>query len=59
MCSHCENAIKTALEAVPGVQQAQASAADGTAVVTLDGEVSAEALENAVTAAGYVFLGAE
>ena len=59
MCSHCENAVKTALEAVPGVQQAQASAADGTAVVTLDGEVSAEALENAVTAAGYVFLGAE
>ena len=59
MCSHCENAVKTALEAVPGVRQAQASAADGTAVVTLDGEVSAEALENAVTAAGYVFLGAE
>ena len=59
MCEHCENAVKKALEAVPGVTEATASAADGVAVVTLGAAVPPEALEQAVVGAGYVFLGAE
>lgn len=56
MCSHCENAVKTALEAVEGVKEAAASASDGTALVTLEHEVSDEALKHAVERAGYVVL---
>ena len=59
MCSHCENAVKTALEAVPGVQQAAANAEDGVAVITLNGDVDDQALADAVLNAGYGFLGVE
>ena len=54
MCSHCENAVKTALEAVDGVEAVTADAKAGTAVIRLQPGVSDEALNEAVTKAGYV-----
>ncbi len=57
MCEHCENAVKKALEAVPGVQEATASAERGTAVIRMQPDTSEEALAKAVEGAGYVVHG--
>ena len=59
MCGHCENMVKTSLEAVPGVEEASASAADGIAVITLSPEVADSALKKAVEDAGYIVLSIE
>ena len=59
MCEHCEAAVKGALTKVPGVREATASHQAGTAVVTLEGEVSDEALKMAVDAIGYIVDGVE
>ena len=53
MCGHCEATVKTALEQVPGVSQAQVSHEKGTAVVTLTAEVTDEVLKTAVEAKDY------
>ena len=53
MCSHCENHVKTALKAVPGVLEATASHTDKRAVVTLSQEVDGELLKKAVEEQGY------
>jgi len=59
MCEHCENAVKTALEKLPEVEEASASAPDGTAIMTLKAEVSEDAVKKAIEGAGYIFLGVE
>ena len=59
MCEHCEAAVKGALEKVPGVRMATASHEAGTAIVTLNGEVSDEALKTAVEAIGYLVDGVD
>ncbi len=48
MCSHCEATVKKALESVDGVSSAEVSHRAGTAVVTLDKEVSDQELKKAV-----------
>ncbi len=53
MCTHCEARVKKALEALDAVAQAQVSHTDGTAVVTLTGEVSDQVLKQAVEAQDY------
>lgn len=53
MCLHCEGRVKSALEEIPGVQSANVSHKDGTAVVTLEKEVPLETLKAAVQNAGY------
>ncbi|MBU3819607.1 MAG: cadmium-translocating P-type ATPase [Candidatus Faecalibacterium intestinavium] len=53
MCGHCEARVKKALEALPQVEQAVVSHADGTAVVTLSAAVEDAALKNAVEAQDY------
>ena len=59
MCGHCEARVKKALEAVPGVESAVCDHTAGTAVVTLSGDVSDEALTAAVEAQDYKVLGVE
>ena len=54
MCEHCEKAVRTALEAVEGVETVTADAKAGTAVIRLQPGVSEEAMNEAVTKAGYV-----
>ena len=53
MCAHCEARVKKALEAMPEVDEAVVSHKDGTAVITLNQEVSEEALRKAVADQGY------
>lgn len=53
MCQHCVAHVKTALEGVAGVEKAEVDLKKKSAVVTLSGEVSSEALISAVTEAGY------
>ena len=40
MCCHCEARVKKALEALPAVDEAVVSHEAGTAIVTLNAEVS-------------------
>ena len=53
MCGHCEAHVKKALEAIEQVTEAQASHEKGTAVVTLNAEVSDDVLKKAVEDADY------
>ena len=53
MCSHCEAAVKKALEAIDGVVSAEVSHTDGTAVVTLSKPVENAALRKAVEDKDY------
>ena len=57
MCGHCEAAVKRALEALPGVEAAEADHEAGTAFVTLRAEVPDSALKQAVEAEGYTVVG--
>ena len=59
MCGNCEKHVQKALEALPGVSKAEASHVNGTAVVTLDGEVSDEQLKKAVAAEDYTVTSIE
>ncbi len=53
MCEHCEMHTKKALESLEGVKTAEVSHKTGTAVVTLEKEISDEALKSAVADQGY------
>ena len=53
MCAHCENHVKTALEALPGVESALVSKDSGTAEVVLSQPVADDVLTKAVTDGGY------
>ena len=53
MCGHCEMHVKKALEALDGVKNAEVSHTNGTAVVTLEKEVSDDVLKKAVEDGGY------
>ena len=53
MCGHCEMHVKKALEALDGVKNAEVSHTSGIAVVTLEKEISADILKQAVSEQGY------
>lgn len=53
MCGHCEMHVKKALEALDGVKAAEVSHEAGTAVVTMEGEISNDVLKAAVVDEGY------
>ena len=53
MCGHCEMHVKKALEALDGVASAKVSHEAGTAIVTLNENVSDEVLKQAITEQGY------
>ena len=59
MCGHCSGSVKKALEAMAGVETAEVSHETGMSAVTLNGDVSDEALAKAVTDAGYKVAGIE
>ena len=54
-CSHCEAAVVRAVEKVPGVEKAEASAAANT--LTIKGSAPEEAIRTAVEGIGYTFKG--
>ena len=53
MCGHCEATVKKTLEAIEGVESANVSHENGTAVVTLSADVSDNTLKSAVEAKDY------
>ena len=53
MCEHCEATVRKALEALPGVQNAQVSHEKGAAIVTLSAPVEDAALRKAVEDEDY------
>ena len=53
MCGHCEMHTKKALEALDGVTEAQVSHKTGTAVVTLEKDISDDVFMQAVAEQGY------
>ena len=57
MCEHCEAHVKKALEALPGIESAQASHKDKEAIIKTSSPVSEESIKQAITAAGYDFIG--
>ncbi len=57
MCGHCEARVKKALEALPEVSAVNVSHESGTAVVTLSGALTDEALKKAVEDQDYKVLG--
>ena len=54
-CSHCESEVTGAVEAVPGVESAEASASRKTLIIK--GDADEEAIRAAVEKAGYTFKG--
>ena len=56
MCEHCENHVKTALEALPGVLEAVVSHKEGTAILTTAGPLNEKQVKKAVEEAGYKVL---
>ena len=59
MCGHCEARVKKALEALPAVDEAVVSHEAGTAIVTLNAEVSDADLKKAVEDQDYKVTGIE
>ena len=59
MCEHCEAHTVKALEAIDGVEAAEASHTEKKAVVTLSKDVDNEVLKKAVEDAGYKVLSIE
>ena len=57
MCSHCEARVKKALEALPEVTEAVVSHEAGTAIVTLNADVSDDVLKKAVEDQDYPVTG--
>ena len=53
MCGHCEVHVKKALEALDGVTNAEVSHKAGTAVVTMEKEITNDVLKQAVEDQGY------
>ncbi|MGN0460732.1 MAG: heavy metal translocating P-type ATPase [Ruminococcus sp.] len=56
MCPHCEATVKKALEEIDGVISAEVSHQEGTAIVTLQFDVSENILKQAVIDKGYEVL---
>lgn len=57
MCEHCEMHVKTALEAIDGVLQANADHNAGNAVITLEKDIPDNVLIQAVKGQGYEVTG--
>lgn len=53
MCTHCEATVKKCLEALPEVDEATVSHKNGTAVISLNAEISDELLKSTIEAQGY------
>ena len=56
MCEHCENHVRTALEALPEVSEAVVSHKEGTAILTMAGSLNEKKIKKAVDEAGYKVL---
>lgn len=56
-CEHCEEALSKELIEIENVDDVKCSYKDGTAILTLSGDVSDDILCDVIENAGYEFLG--
>lgn len=59
MCGHCEARVKKVLEALPEVDSAAVSHTAGTAVLTLNADISNDTLKKVIEDQDYKVLGIE
>ena len=59
MCGHCEARVKKVLQALPEVESADVSHEKGTAVVTLNAEISDDTLTKTVEEQDYQVISVE
>ena len=52
-CSHCENAVKTAVSAISGVAEVAVDLADKTVTVTHEENVTASMIQSEIEEQGY------
>ena len=57
MCGHCEKMVKKALEKMPQINEAATDWNAGTAVISLNEEVSEDELKAVIEKAGYEYIG--
>lgn len=57
MCRHCEMHTKKALEELDGVISSEVSHTEGTAIITLEKDISDDVLKQAVEEQGYQVTG--
>lgn len=57
MCAHCEAHVKEALEAIEGIESAVASHEENLVTLTTSKEVEESLIKEAVTKAGYEYVG--
>ncbi len=57
MCAHCEAHVKKALEAIPGIESAEASHEENLVSIVKSGEVDEKQIKSAVEDAGYEYGG--
>ena len=57
MCGHCEKMVKKALEKMPQINEARTDWNAGTAVISMNEEVSEEELKAVIEKAGYEYIG--
>jgi len=55
-CSHCEESVKAAVSAIPGVTDVQVNLQEKTVTVTHDETVSFDAIKNEIEEQGYDVL---
>ena len=55
-CGHCEGRVNTEIMAIPGVIGVVVSAEKAHAIIASELEISGDAIESAVQAAGYSLL---
>ena len=55
-CGHCEGRVNTEIMAIPGVIGVAVSAEKAHAIISSESEISGDAIESAVQAAGYSLL---
>ncbi len=59
MCAHCEAHVKKALEAIDGIESAEASHEKNLVTVTNSKDIDEELIKAAITEAGYEYAGIE
>jgi len=57
MCEHCEKRVKKLLESQEEIDTATVSHTDGTAIITLNSEITDDKLKAIIEDDGYIFLG--
>jgi Cu2+-exporting ATPase len=59
MCEHCAAAVKNALEELDGIESAEVSVKDGSAVIEMSKNVDSEKIKKAIEDRDYKFISIE